>query len=247
VAKYIFRRQSQRHGIDWLDAEKRLDTWFVYLNSLPWVSGQLDRSSYLGFLRAVSLSIPQETAFAEILRRVKNADLHARLNKLEHQQRLAFQYAGEKKWTPGEYNYPPPASEPEFDPEALRQTSHKLPEASPRYLYQRSPINPAEVDTERFLQTIFRPGEHAVIFEQFRSQGQLVWNRDRSGIDADQASRLESFKTQRGMGPICAPANSATSPTRRLPRIIDCGAFKPIAGLPARGNERLAETLLPQP
>jgi hypothetical protein len=195
VAKYIFRRQSQRHGIDRLDSEKRLDTWFFYLNSLPLVSGQLDRSSYLGFLRAVSLSIPQETAFAEILRRVKNADLHARLNKLEHQQRLAFQYAGEKKWTPGEYNYPPPEREPEFDPEALRRISLKLPDASPRYTYQRSPINPAEVDTERFLQVVFRPGEHAVIFEQFRSQGQLVWNRDLSGIDADQASRLETFKT----------------------------------------------------
>ena len=198
MAKYFYRGQSQWHKIDWLDPEKRLDTWFAYLNSLPWVSGQLDRSSYLGFLRAVSLSIPQDTAFAEILRRVKNADLHARLNKLEHQQRLAFQYAGEKKWTPGEYNYPPPAPKPEFNPGALRQSAQKLPEASPTYLYRRSPINPAEVDAERFLEAIFRPGEHAVIFEQFRSQGQMVWWHGSS--DPNQNRRLEYFRTGKRQG-----------------------------------------------
>lgn len=198
-----------------IDTEKQLDLWFVYLNSLVWEPGQLDRSSYLGFLRAISLSVPQESAYAEILRRIKNANPHARLHKLDHQQRLAFQYVGQyaggKTWNPAPSCYPPREPEPKFDQETLQRIAARLPEACPAFLWKRSPIDPAQIDSRRFLETVFRPGEAAIIFERFHSQGQLVWRHDLSGIDGRQASRLEAFKTgkREGVWYLCNPVDGA--------------------------------------
>jgi hypothetical protein len=181
-----------------VDQEKRIDIWFTYLNSLPWQSGELDRSSYLSFLRAVSLSIPQETAYSEILRRIKNAEPHARLHKLEHQQQLAYQYVGDRKWTPQNHSYSVPVSQPKFESGALKQIALNLPDASPDYLYRRSPIDPSKVGTGQFLETVFRPSERVIIFEDFRSQGQMVWWHGSS--DPNQNRRLEYFRTGRQRG-----------------------------------------------
>jgi hypothetical protein len=190
--------QSTPRHTSCVDQERRIDIWFAYLNSLPWQSGELDRSSYLSFLRAVSLSIPQETAYSEVLRRIKNAEPHARLHKLEHQQQLAYQYVGDKKWTSQDHCSPVPLSHPAFEPEALIHIALRLPEASPAYLYRRSPIDSSKVEIGQFLETVFRPGEGAIIFEDFRSQGQMLWRHGSS--DPNQNRRLEYFRTGKQKG-----------------------------------------------
>jgi hypothetical protein len=182
-----------------IDTDKRLDWWFAYLNSLCWQPGELDRCAYLGFLRAATLSIPEEAAYAEVLRRTRQADPHARFYKLEHQMRLAYQYAGATEWTPNSYHYSPPPPRPEFDAATLKRIAARLPEASPAYLRARSPIDPLEVDPTRFLETVFRPGESAIIFDRFHSQGQLVWRHSLAG-DECQRRRLESFRTGKAQG-----------------------------------------------
>jgi hypothetical protein len=133
-----------------IDAATRLDRWFVYLNSLSWQPGELDRSAYLAFLRAESLSINRETAYAEILRRTRAVDAHARFYKLEHQQRLAAAHVGDKKWQPRDCPCPPPPTEPKFDPETLRAIAHRLPTACPDYLRSRSPVDPARWTLQLF-------------------------------------------------------------------------------------------------
>jgi hypothetical protein len=157
------------------DPEKQLDRWFAYLNSLSWQAGELDHCAYCAFLRAATLSVPQDTAYAEVLRRTRNADAHARFYKLEHQQRVAVGYVGNKKWEPLAYDYPPRPPEMKFDPETLGAIARQLPEASPAYLRSRSAIDPCRIDTGTFLRTIFRPEEKVLIFDSYRSQGQVVW------------------------------------------------------------------------
>jgi hypothetical protein len=174
-----------------IDAATRLDRWFVYLNSLSWEPGELDRSAYFGFLRAESLSINRETAYAEILRRTRAVDAHARFYKLEHQQRLAAAHVGDKKWQPRDCPCPPPPPEPKFDPEALRAIAHRLPAACPDYLRSRSPIDPRQIDTATFLRTVFRSGEAVLIFDSYRSQGQLLWQYPGS----QQRDALLRFRT----------------------------------------------------
>jgi hypothetical protein len=185
-----------------MDTETRLDRWFVYLNSLSWQRGELDRCAYLSFLRAASLSIDQSTAYAEILRRTRNADPHARFYKLEHQQRLAVGYTGGKKWEPAECYNPPRPPEPKFERATLAQIAATLPEASPAYLYHRSPLNPSEVDTASFLRIVFRSGEKVLIFDSYRSQGQFLWRYPGQAADA-----LASFQRgkRHGVWYLCNP------------------------------------------
>jgi hypothetical protein len=184
------------------DPQERLDRWFVYLNSLCWQRGELDRCAYLAFLRAGSLSIGQETAYAEVLRRTRNADPYARLYKLEHQQRLACAYLGENKWGQRASHYPPAPPEAKFDPQTLSAIAERLPEASPAYLRSKSPIDPRQVDSATFLRTVFRSRENVLIFDSYRSQGQLLWQYP--GTQNDALARFKTGKTK-GVWYLCNP------------------------------------------
>jgi hypothetical protein len=192
MSQYLYQRDY------YIDQDKQIDVWFAYLNTLTWEPGQLDRSSYLAFLRAISLKVPEQTAYAEILWRVKNAEPHARLYKLGHQQQLAYRYIGNGQWTGKNRCYSVQVPQPEFEPETLKKVALKLPNASALYLYGRSPIDPSSVDTNQFLETVFRPGERVLIFENFRSQGQMLWWY--GSRDPNQNRRLDYFKTGRKDG-----------------------------------------------
>ena len=187
------------------DPDTRLDRWFIYLESLGWESGQLDRSCYLGFLRAASLGISEDAAYCEILRRLKNADPHARFAKLEHQLQVGYSYAGQHCSRYNRTDYSPLPPRPKFDSDRLAEIAAKLPEASPEYLRRRSPIDPAGVDTTGFLQTVFRPGESALIFSEYTSQGQLLWRYP----GEDQRHLLGRFTSGRKSGVwfLCNPVD----------------------------------------
>jgi hypothetical protein len=187
------------------DPDIRLDRWFIYLDSLGWEAGHLDRSSYLGFLRAASLGISEDAAYCEILRRLKNADPHARFAKLEHQLQVAYSYAGQDCSGYNKTDCAPPPPRPKFDSDRLAEIAAKLPEASPEYLRRRSPIDPAGVDTTGFLQTVFRPGESALIFSEYTSQGQLLWCYP----GEDQRHSLGRFTSgrRRGVWYLCNPVD----------------------------------------
>jgi hypothetical protein len=193
------------NATNWTDPDARFDRWFIYLNSLYWEAGHLDRSTYLGFLRAASLGISEDSAYCEILRRIKKADPHARFAKLEHQLQLAYSYAGQHRSGYNRTDYPPPPPRPKFDPDRLAEIAAKLPEASPEYLRRRSPIDPALVDTTRFLQMIFRAGESVLIFSDYTSQGQLLWRYP----GEDQRRSLVRFSSgrKRGVWYLCNPVD----------------------------------------
>jgi hypothetical protein len=165
----------------------------------------LDRSCYLGFLRAASLGIAEDAAYCETLRRLKNADPHARFAKLEHQLQLAYSYAGQHRSKYNRTDYPPPPPRPKFEPDRLAEIAAKLPEASPEYLRRRSPIDPVLVDTTGFLQTIFRAGESVLIFSDYTSQGQLLWRVP----GEDQRHLLVPFSSgrKRGVWYLCNPVD----------------------------------------
>lgn len=62
---------------------------------------------------------------------------------------------------------------PEFNPElALRAASRVSVDISPEWLKSHSPI-PVSCSTEQYLESIFEPDEHALIFNRYKSQGRL--------------------------------------------------------------------------
>jgi hypothetical protein len=61
----------------------------------------------------------RDAAYCETLRRLKNADPHARFAKLEHQLQVAYSYAGQHCSGYNRTDYPPPPLRPKFEPDRL--------------------------------------------------------------------------------------------------------------------------------
>lgn len=71
---------------------------------------------------------------------------------------------------------------PEFDLEKLRAQVAGMPEVTPEMLIERSPIDPRQVGPGEFLEHVFRPGERVLVFTNFRSQGDFLWEVGKGGF-----------------------------------------------------------------
>ena len=71
---------------------------------------------------------------------------------------------------------PPPYEEPIFSKTALEKFTSKITETiNAVWLAARSPIEPRNRTPASFLHALYRPGEKVLIFDEFRSQGQYLW------------------------------------------------------------------------
>jgi hypothetical protein len=60
-----------------------LDEWHCYIDSLIWIKGQLDQSTFCAFLRAGCLGIMAQTALREVATRILLAGDNPKQAKLE--------------------------------------------------------------------------------------------------------------------------------------------------------------------
>src|SRR5262249_30984588 len=114
-----------------------LKAWFSYIDQLVWVKGSLDDTGNRAFLRAGSLSIPEQIAFDEVIRRIVDAGAHPRVAKLQHQLSSAYARAKSKSIN-GVTSYSCQPKWPANDLDAIRQLTltgpvglYDLIEASP--------------------------------------------------------------------------------------------------------------------
>ena len=94
--------------------------------------------------------------------------------------------------------------EPEFAPGKLEAIARKLPRVDEQSLARRSklPVDAQTVGT--FLQQLYAPGERVIIFDEFKSQGQDVWQHDGDHIPPYEPQRFRAGKL-RGVWFLCNP------------------------------------------
>jgi hypothetical protein len=164
-----------------LDAVAR---WLSYINTLSWIPGHLDRSSWNAFLRAGSLSIPFEDALGEVERRILSCGGNLRELKVESQLRRAYQIAAaDAKVTLAErrtnWTGPKP-NKPEFDPAGAESFARRIAPISEDWLIDRSPIDVRSLRPYQFLEHLYKAEEKVLIFNRYRSQGQILWQHGKS-------------------------------------------------------------------
>ncbi len=94
--------------------------------------------------------------------------------------------------------------EPEFDPGKLATIAGKLPGVDEHWLARPSklPVDAQTIGT--FLQQLYAPGERVIIFDEFKSQGQDVWQHDGDHIPPYEPQRFRAGKL-RGVWFLCNP------------------------------------------
>jgi hypothetical protein len=71
---------------------------------------------------------------------------------------------------------------PPFRFDHLAGVVRSVPEVSPEWFEARSPVRPRRLTSGEFLEQVFRPGERALIFTDFYSQGDFLWEVGKGGF-----------------------------------------------------------------
>jgi hypothetical protein len=105
--------------------------------------------------------------------------------------------------------------EPEFDPGKLEAIARKLPRVDEQWFALRSklPVDAQTIGT--FLQQLYAPGERVIIFDEFKSQGQDVWQHDGVIIPPYEPQRFRKGKL-RGVWILCNPVTGQFVPDDKL-------------------------------
>jgi hypothetical protein len=82
-----------------------------------------------------------------------------------------------------------------FEIEKLREFTAGVEDVSVEWFMERSPIDPRRVTSGEFLEAIFQPGERALIFENFFSQGEFAWEAGRGGFRLGDAPGIRAVKS----------------------------------------------------
>ena len=162
-----------------IDSRDPKTRWVDYINGLPWRPGHLDRSSWNAFLRAGSLGISSDDALKHVEHRIVECGGNLREAKVENQLRRAYQIAAaDAKITLAErrtnWTGPKP-NKVEFGPAKAERLARRVAPVSEDWLMKRSPIEVDVLRPHQFLEYLYTPEQHVLIFNQYRSQGQRIW------------------------------------------------------------------------
>jgi hypothetical protein len=152
--------------------------WLSFVDSLPWERGCLDQSSYHSFLRAASLGVKPQEALHSVAVRIKEAGDNPKPSKLSRQLRRAYGFATGKE-RPAGYCQIPKAERPKFLPDYARKFAERVPDhIDQAWLRKRSPVKvPWILTPAEFLFTVYEAGDKVLIFSDYESQGQELWQK----------------------------------------------------------------------
>jgi hypothetical protein len=164
--------------------EISLQEFHQFLDFQPWDGDSRNHNkAFEGFLRAASLGIDPDVALAAIEERIGKAGGQVDWGDLSGQRRRAYEYV--QQIDAGDIVPPPRVPRPEFSPELLRRVAMQVDIADPAdYLRRISPVPPTRVTPAGFLEALYRPGEHIVVFTIYKSQGQTVYKVGQSSPDS---------------------------------------------------------------
>jgi hypothetical protein len=152
------------------------------------------------------------------------------LEALNHDFREAL-FAKDPDWKPGPrpndgvVERAPRAKEawiPDYDEAVLEKTVRAVPEVDAEWFMRRSPVDPRGVGPGEFLEHVFQPGELALVFTNFKSQGDFLWQAgtggwrlsDRRGVRAVR-SKLPVDGGKDGVWFLSNPADGKWHPNPR--------------------------------
>jgi len=153
------------------------ERWLGFVDRLPWERGCLDQSSYWAFLRAASLGVDPKEALEAVAARVKVAGDHPNSAKLNQQIRRAFGFAAAAR-SEGSFQLRK-EERPTFLPDYARKFSERVPaEVDASWLRRQSPIKvPWLLTPAEFLFTVYEMGDQVLVFSDYRSQGQEIYQK----------------------------------------------------------------------
>jgi len=149
------------------------NAWEAYLDTLPWLKGQRDLSSYNAFLRATSMGIPAEKAIPEVNRRYLAAGGSPSASKLKHQYNSAANYTKSAGASDGIYL--PKTPTPNFNLQTLQRIAAKATGIDEPWLATKSPVAIESATAATFLDSLYQPGENVIVFTECKSKGQVVY------------------------------------------------------------------------
>src|SRR5258708_21146625 len=167
------------------------ERWLDFVDGLLWERGCLDQSSYWAFLRAGSLGVEPKAALEVVVARIKAAGDHPSTSKLNQQLRRAYGFASASHQPHGCY-YVHKELRPAFVADYARQFAERAPEeVNHEWLRKRSPIKvPWLLTPAEFLSATYEIGDQILVFSDYRSQGQELWQKYSFKVERDE---LNSF------------------------------------------------------
>ena len=149
-----------------------IEQFTAYIQSLNWGPGQRDVSAWNAFLRAGSLGVEPDTAAEAVATCIRVNGGTFDSAKLKSQLRRAYDYVGINGGSTVILPKPPKY---EFAAEKLKAIASKVEGINSKWLEDHSPIPPSSVSSSQFLECLYQPGEKIVVFTEFESQGQHVY------------------------------------------------------------------------
>ena len=85
---------------------------------------------------------------------------------------------------------------PEFDIARLRHFVAAVPEVDETWLAERSPVDPRTVTSGEFLEKVFQDGERVLVFSEFKSQGDFLWEVGRGGYRLSPEQGVKAVRSK---------------------------------------------------
>jgi len=82
-----------------------------------------------------------------------------------------------------------------FDVERLRDFTAGIEAVTPEWFMERSPVDPRRITPGEFLDACYAPGERALVFTNFYSQGDFAWEVGRGGFRLGGSPGVKAVKS----------------------------------------------------
>jgi hypothetical protein len=110
-----------------------------------------------------------------------------------------YQGSGGRPVEEGVVKRPPRPREgwiPEYDHAKLKELVRAVPAVNEAWFEERSPIDPRGVTPGEFLERVFAPGERAVVFTEYKSQGDYLWEVGRGGYRLSDQRGVKAVRSK---------------------------------------------------
>jgi hypothetical protein len=85
---------------------------------------------------------------------------------------------------------------PDYSPEKLAAVVQDQPEVSEGWFMERSPVDVRKLTPGEFIELVFQPGERVLVFTDFRSQGDFLWEVGKGGFRLGMQPGVKAVKSK---------------------------------------------------
>lgn len=146
--------------------------WLAYVDQLNFGPGNRDEAGYHAFLRAGALKLSSDFAVREVCDRIRKMGGSYNSAKIQSQLQRAYAHVGHDAGAEVLVRKLP---ETQFCPEKMGQLAAMVPFVDEHWLSDNSPVHPSNTSSSEFLDHLYHPGESVLVFDDFQSQGQVLY------------------------------------------------------------------------